>query len=264
MEITLAQGIILSLIVLILAWDSRWECFFLFRPIVISFITGIVLGDIKTGLAAGAIAELTYLGLTTVGGTVPPNPLIAGVMTTVLAYKNGISAEAALGLSLPFALLMQWIVMFCQSIFSGANAQMEKAVSEKNFKRFVFWIFGPEALLTFFYALVTFLSVYALQNKIEAFVNSFPAFLTHGFEIAGGILPAVGLALLLKIMVKKDNVPYLVIGFILMSVLTLHNILPIAICAMAIAAIGYMKSDNSKDKAVTVESGEEGEYEDGI
>ena len=59
---------------------------------------------------AGAIAELSYLGLTTVGGTVPPNALIAGLMTVVLAYKSGVSAETALGLSLPFALLMQWIV----------------------------------------------------------------------------------------------------------------------------------------------------------
>ena len=38
------------------------------------FCYGLVLGDWKLGLEAGAIAELSYLGLTTVGGTVPPNP----------------------------------------------------------------------------------------------------------------------------------------------------------------------------------------------
>ena len=47
------------------------------------FVTGLVLGDWKLGLEAGAIAELSYLGLTTVGGTVPPNALIAGLMTVV-------------------------------------------------------------------------------------------------------------------------------------------------------------------------------------
>ena len=111
MSVTLLQGLILALIVFAFAWDARWECFFVFHPIIVCFVTGLVLGDWKLGLEAGAIAELSYLGLTTVGGTVPPNALIAGLMTVVLAYKSGVSAETALGLSLPFALLMQWIVI---------------------------------------------------------------------------------------------------------------------------------------------------------
>ena len=74
MSVTLLQGLILALIVFAFAWDARWECFFVFHPIIVCFVTGLVLGDWKLGLEAGAIAELSYLGLTTVGGTVPPNP----------------------------------------------------------------------------------------------------------------------------------------------------------------------------------------------
>ena len=52
------------------------------------------------------------------------------------------------------------------------------------------------------FAVAAFLSVYALQDGIAAFVNSFPAWLVHGFEVAGGLMPAVGLALLLVVMLK--------------------------------------------------------------
>lgn len=131
MSITLFQGILLAVIIFLLAWDARWECFFMFHPIVVCTVTGLVLGDVKLGLQAAAITELSYLGLSTVGGTVPPNALMVGLMTVVLAYKGGLSAEAALGLSLPFALLMQWVVIACQSLFSGFNVKLEEAAGKE-------------------------------------------------------------------------------------------------------------------------------------
>lgn len=256
MDISLTQGILLTVAVFILAWDARWETFFAFRPIVMSFVAGIILNNVTLGLKAGAIAELSYLGLTTVGGTVPPNPLMAGLMTVVLAYKSGIAPEAALGLSLPFALLMQWITIACQSAFAGFNAKLEEAASENNTKKFTFYVFLPELILTSLYAIVAFLSVYALQDQIRAFVESFPVFISHGFEIAGGLLPAVGLGLLLKVMVKKENVPYLVLGFLMMSILPLDNVLPVALTAAALAGIGYMRDQETvKEGDMDDESG---------
>ena len=249
MSITLFQGLLLAAIIFVIAWDARWECFFVFHPIVICVITGAVLGDIRLGLEAGAIAELAYLGLSTVGGTVPPNALIAGLMTVVLAYKGNVSAETALGLSLPFALLMQWIQIACQSLFAGFVPKLEDAAGRNDMKAYRFYVFLPELILTSLYAIIAFLSVYALQDVLSGFVNSFPAFVSHGFEIAGGLLPGLGLALLLKVMLKKDNVAYLIIGFLLMSVLALGNVLPVALFAVALALIDFMKKkDNPVEK----------------
>ena len=62
MSVTLLQGLILALIVFAFAWDARWECFFVFHPIIVCFVTGLVLGDWKLGLEAGAIADLKCVG----------------------------------------------------------------------------------------------------------------------------------------------------------------------------------------------------------
>lgn len=85
MQITLIQGILIAVVVFICAFDKHIESLMWFRPLVVAFFTGIILGDVSLGLQAGAVAELSYLGLLTVGGTVPPDPLFAGLMTTVLA-----------------------------------------------------------------------------------------------------------------------------------------------------------------------------------
>lgn len=252
MSISLGQGILLSLMAFIVAWDKRWESFFIFRPIMVCTFAGIILNDVQLGLKTGAIAELSCLGLLTVGGTVPPDPLMTGLMTTVIAYQSNSSAETALGLSLPFALLMQWFLIAQQSLASVVNTKIEEALAKQDIKKFVRLVFTPDLFMTVGYAIITFFSAYVMQDAITAFVNSFPEFITHGFDIAGGLLPAVGLGLLLKTMVKAENVPFLVFGFVAMTLLQPDNVLPIALVAAGVAILVYWndvkmeKLENSK------------------
>lgn len=261
MQITLIQGILLALLAFICACDACWEAFFWFRPIVVAFFAGIILGDVQVGLAAGAVAELSYLGLLTVGGTVPPDPLMAGMMTTVIAFTTGQSAETALGLSLPFALLAQWVGIVCNTTFAGFLRPLDHACENADTKKFTQIVILGLVIKAGIYALITFLSAFALQNQIAGFVNMFPEWLIHGFEISGGLLPAVGLTLLLVVMLKKQNVAYLFIGFLLMTFLKLGNILPVAIAGIAVAFIGYLNDETIKKNAISVGGGAD---DDGI
>lgn len=260
MQITLIQGILLAVVGFICGVDQLTENFYWFRPMVVSFFAGIALGDVQLGIACGAVSELSYLGLLTVGGTVPPNPLMAGMMTTVLAYTTGQSAETALGLSLPFALLAQWVGIFFNTFFVIFVHKFDEYAAKADDKKFktlfvegIFLRAGADAILVF-------LCAYALQSPIQAFVNTFPTWLIHGFEISGGILPAVGLGLLLMTTIRKENVPYLFIGFLMATFLTLPNVLPIAIAGAALAAINFMyerKIDNLASKTITNSTGGE-------
>ena len=70
MQITLVQGLLIALLVFICAIDKHMETFMWFRPLVVAFFTGIILGDVRLGMQAGAVAELSYLGLLTAGSPV--------------------------------------------------------------------------------------------------------------------------------------------------------------------------------------------------
>lgn len=262
MEITLIQGILLAIVAFICGVDQQWEAFYWFRPMVVAFFAGIALGDMKLGIQAGAVAELSYLGLLTVGGTVPPDPLMAGMMTVVIAYTTGKSAETALGLSLPFALLAQWMGIFFNTVYAGFMRPLEAAAKQadtKKFRNIVYLAIVIKACAT---ALLVFLASYGLQKPIQDFVNAFPKELVHGFEIAGNLLPAVGLGLLLMIMLKKENTPYLFLGFLIASFIAMENVLPLAILGVIVAYIDYMY-----DKRIAAAAGpsmEGGADDDGI
>jgi PTS system galactosamine-specific IIC component len=75
-EITLLQGILIAIMGIIVGIDAYLEALFIFRPIIVCTVTGLILGDVRTGLLAGGLVELSFAGLTPVGGTQPPNQLL--------------------------------------------------------------------------------------------------------------------------------------------------------------------------------------------
>jgi PTS system galactosamine-specific IIC component len=55
---------------------------------------------------------------------------MAGVMTTVIAWSTGVDAKTAIGLGLPFSLLMQYVILFFYSAFSLFMTKADKCARE--------------------------------------------------------------------------------------------------------------------------------------
>lgn len=263
MEITLMQGIGLAIMAIIVGVDFWLEGLFIFRPIIVSTLTGLILGDVQLGLLTGGITELAFAGLTPAGGTQPPNPVLAGVMSTVIAYTTKTEASGAMALALPFSFLMQYIILFCYSTFSFFMKGADKAAEEADTAKIVKINMTCTGIIALLYGIVVFLCAYVAQDAMKAFVEILPEWLTHGFEVAGGILPAVGFAMLLKVMLKGEFVPYLLIGFVIACFLDFSNLLPIAVVGVALALFVYNIEKSVKANAAVKNTVEEDE-EDGI
>ncbi|NBK93633.1 PTS N-acetylgalactosamine transporter subunit IIC [bacterium 1XD21-13] len=263
MEITLMQGIGLAIMAIIVGVDFWLEGLFIFRPIIVSTLTGLILGDVQLGLLTGGITELAFAGLTPAGGTQPPNPVLAGVMSTVIAYTTKTEASGAMALALPFSFLMQYIILFCYSTFSFFMKGADKAAEEADTAKIVKINMTCTAIIALLYGIIVFLCAYVAQDAMKAFVEILPEWLTHGFEVAGGILPAVGFAMLLKVMLKGEFVPYLLIGFVIACFLDFSNLLPIAVVGVALALFVFNIEKGVK-AGVAVKNTVEEDEEDGI
>lgn len=262
-NITLIQGILLSVMAIIVGIDFWLEALFLFRPIIVCTLTGIILGDVKLGLMAGGLTELAFAGLTPAGGTQPPNPVLAGIMTTVIAFTSGSDPKTAIGLALPFSFLMQYIILFYYSSFSIFMGRADKYAEEADTKSLVKLNIITTGIVAITYGIVVFTCAYLAQGAMQSLVQSMPVWLTHGFEIAGGVLPAVGFGMLLKVMLKGEYVPFLIIGFLVASFLNFSNLLPVALVGTALAIMEYNSSKNKL--AVTTTNNVEGDdFSDGI
>lgn len=262
MEITLLQGIVIAVIAIIVGLDFWLEAFFLFRPIIVSTLVGIALGDLQLGLLTGGITELAFAGLTPAGGTQPPNPVLAGVMTTVLAYTTGAAAPAAMAMALPFSFLMQYVILFFYSSFSLFMKGADEAAAKADIKKLIKINIRCSLIVAITYGVIVFLCVFVAQDAMKTLVEMMPVWLVHGFEVAGGILPAVGFAMLLKVMLKMEFIPFLIIGFVMSCFLSFSNLLPIALVGAALALFVY-NQDRANEKNLSKMTVKE-EEEDGI
>ncbi|MBB5888550.1 PTS galactosamine transporter subunit IIC [Lactovum miscens] len=253
MHVTLIQGLLLSIAAIIQGVDFWLEGLYIFRPIIVAPIAGLILGDLQTGLIVGGVTELAFAGLTPAGGTQPPNPILAGVMGVVIAHTTGAKPEAAMALALPFSLLMQYVILFFYSTFAFFMRQIDAAAYAGDTKKVGRINITTTGIVAITYGIIVFLTGYLAQTPMRVFVSSLPTWLTHGFEVIGGILPAIGFAMLLNTMLKMEFMPFLLIGFILSSFLNFSNLLPVAVVGLALAIYTYtidQKIKNNKPKLV--------------
>ncbi|EMG1820655.1 PTS galactosamine transporter subunit IIC [Escherichia coli] len=265
-EITLLQGLSLAALVFVLGIDFWLEALFLFRPIIVCTLTGAILGDIQTGLITGGLTELAFAGLTPAGGVQPPNPIMAGLMTTVIAWSTGVDAKTAIGLGLPFSLLMQYVILFFYSAFSLFMTKADKCAKEADTAAFFRLNWTTMLIVASAYAVIAFLCTYLAQGAMQALVKAMPAWLTHGFEVAGGILPAVGFGLLLRVMFKAQYIPYLIAGFLFVCYIQVSNLLPVAVLGAGFAVYEFFnaKSRQQAQPQPVASKNEEEDYSNGI
>lgn len=189
----------------------------LYTPLFAAVITGGLLGDLQTGLVVGATLQLMTLGVATYGGATVPDYLSGAIMGTAYAIISGQGAEYGIGLAIPIGLLltqMDILGRMTNSFFQhyadrcGEKGDY-KGVERANLLGLLPWVLSrviPVALgLCFGEAVV---------NGVNAVI---PAWFMTGLKTAGAILPAMGMAILMRYLPIKKYYPYFIFGFVLIA-----------------------------------------------
>lgn len=115
-------------------------------------------------------------------------------------------------------------------------------------------------------AVPVFVMLIVGNQVVQNIVAAMPQWLTKGLSVAGGILPVVGIAILLRFLPTKRFISYLLIGFFAAAYLKVP-MLGVALLGVALAFIYYMRSGNDANQGTDSDTkegheNELGEYED--
>ncbi len=259
MSVTLFQAVLLSIWGLITGTDRMSEAFFWFRPIIVATGAGIILGDPVHGAMVGGLTELAFAGLTPAGGAIPPDPVIAGMMGAIFACGAGVNPAAAVGLALPFSVLMQYVLVLLYTGYAFFMKPLDRMIDKCDVKGIIrLNIFGL-FLAGVVYMVFTFLASYLMQDAISALIRIIPEGFMNGLEVAGGVMPALGFGMLLTTMFKVKYTPFIVIGFLAATYGGFNNILPVALIGAAFAMYNYFFKKEDTVSAVMENGGGEDE-----
>ncbi|MGO2267761.1 MAG: PTS mannose/fructose/sorbose/N-acetylgalactosamine transporter subunit IIC [Vagococcus salmoninarum] len=259
MDATLGQGILVGLFVAVCLLGQIMGTY-TNRAIFLSFGVGLILGDVQTGLLMGATAELAFMGFGVgAGGTVPPNPIGPGVVGTIMAIalKNtGMDVPTALSLSFPFAVMIQFMITFIYSLNAGSLSWSKKAINAGNYKSFKLSANLTGILFAIFGFLIGLFATMSI-DLLRTFVEIIPQWLIAGLSVAGGLLPAIGFAMILNVMVKKEYIPCILLGYVCISYLAMP-VIGLAFAGAILALNNYFNGSstgNSDDSEEAIEDG---------
>ena len=200
------QIVLLAIATFVFAIDQFSLTEVLYRPMVACPIIGLILGDVKTGLAVGGTYELMMIGNMPVGGAQPPNSVVGAIVSMIFATKAGMDVNTALGTAVIFSVFGQYIVTLVFTAMSGFMASADKAAAEANPAGITKVNVLACCLLGGLFAvlsIVAYVGGVSLAGPLQQLSEN-ASWLMGGFSVAGGMMRYVGFAVLLKIMLAND------------------------------------------------------------
>lgn len=182
-------------------------------------ITGLIMGDLQTGLFIGGSMQLTVLGVGTFGGASRIDANSGTLVATAFAVSAGMNPETALAaIGVPVAAILVYTDIagrFANTFFGHmCDADIEKM----NWRAYnVHYLLGAVSWMLS-RMIPVFLALAFGQGLVEGIttaLNGDLKWLGDGLSVAGGALPAVGFAILLRYLPVKKHVAYLLLGFVI-------------------------------------------------
>lgn len=226
------------------------------QPVVVGGIVGLLMGDLPGGLALGGALELLYLGIIYPGGTVPACASSAALVSIPIALQTGLDAGAATVLAVPFGLLGSALWTVKGAVNNIWSVRVESCLDKKDFKgvRLNTTVL-PLLTSTVIFFVPVFLCNILAADVVTVAIENIPEWAMHGIEVAGSLLPAIGFAIAISLIGKREIMPFFFIGYFIVQYTGIGAI-AVAIFGACIAVLFYFLGNAQVSSSVN-EMGDE-------
>ncbi|MGD8108734.1 PTS mannose/fructose/sorbose/N-acetylgalactosamine transporter subunit IIC [Pantoea sp. FN0302] len=249
----MTEALLLGLVAFIAQSEYALGTSLLSRPIVTGLLTGLVLGDVQTGVIMGATLELAFIGSFSVGASIPPDVVTGGILGVAFAITSGAGTETALLLGLPIATLTLvlkniYLGLFIPTLSHKADLYAEQGNTGGIERMHLLAGFGLSLML----ATIVTVSFLVGSGAVKSLLDAIPEFIKHGLSVATGLIPALGFAMLARLLINKKVAPYFFLGFVLMAYLKIP-VTGIAILGAIVAVVMVNMTQQPVQRASTAE-----------
>ena len=186
------------------------------RPFIAATLAGAVMGDASTGAMIGAGIQIFYMGWMSVGGSQPGDACLAAILSSVIAISFGFDAGVAVAIAVPLGLIGGKVWIGRNTMNVPILHKADKIAAEGKWKHlFVLNTLFPQmALLLITFLPITFITYFGV-HALKLVLDFIPEQIFGILSTIGGVLPVVGIALNMQVIMKNVLIPYLLFGFFL-------------------------------------------------
>lgn len=196
------------------------------QPLVACTLIGLVSGHLAEGIMLGGSLQMIALGWANVGAAVAPDAALASVASAiimVLALDGGTAnstdaINASIALAVPLSVAGLFLTMICRTIAIPIVHAMDAAAEKGNFAAIDGLQIAAIALQGVRIAIPALALCFVPAQAVTDALNMMPAWLSGGMAVGGGMIAAVGYAMVINMMATKEVWPFFALGFCLAAI----------------------------------------------
>ena len=217
------------------------------RPLVASFIVGLIMGDVGTAMVVGIPLQIMYMGNVTPGGAVAWDLSYATYIGTAgaLAFGQGMGTTELIGLAVVFAGIgglvgqLMWNVSYALNLPLNRLANKYAEAGETK-KMYIPNVIGGQA--------IGFACMTVASGQAD-FATLIPGWITTLLSVFGGMMASLGMGIILSFLLKKKyHIVIFLAGFILVTYFGLST-MAVAVVAVITAVLYFVAYDRVKVEA---------------
>lgn len=192
------------------------------QPLVACTLIGLVSGHLKEGVMLGGSLQLLALGWANIGAAVAPDAALASVASAIIMVlaldggaTNATSAiNTSIAVAVPLSVAGLFLTMICRTLAIPMVHFMDAAAEKGDFKGIELWQILAICLQGVRIALPAAFLCFIPSSAVTAALNAMPAWLSGGMSVGGGMVAAVGYAMVINMMATKETWPFFALGFV--------------------------------------------------
>ena len=246
--------ILIIIIALLAGMEGILDEFQFHQPLVACTLIGLVSGHLTEGIILGGSLQMIALGWANVGAAVAPDAALASVASSiimVLGLEGGATdvqtaISTAIAVAIPLSVAGLFLTMICRTLTIPIVHFMDGAAEQGNMRAIDMWQILAILLQGIRIAIPAAALCVVPAAVVTDALNQMPPWLSGGMTVGGGMVAAVGYAMVINMMSTKETWPFFALGFVLAAIgeLTLIALGAIGV-ALAIIYLGLKENSGS-------------------
>lgn len=221
MEINIVQMILVVIVAFLAGMEGILDQFQFHQPVIACTLIGLVTGNLVPCLILGGTLQMIALGWANIGAAVAPDAALASVASAIILVLGGQGREgvgSAIAIAVPLAVAGLLLTIIVRTLATVVVHFMDAAAEQGDFRKIEMWQIIAICMQGLRIAIPAALILAIGAGPIKTLLEAMPTWLTGGLAIGGGMVVAVGYAMVINMMATKEVWPFFAIGFVLATI----------------------------------------------
>lgn len=232
------------------------------QPLVACTLIGLVTGHLEAGIILGGTLQMMALGWANIGAAVAPDAALASVASAILMVIaiNGGSDQAtaittAIAVAVPLSVAGLFLTMIVRTLAIPVVHAQDAAAAKGNFAAIEAWQIAAICMQGIRIAIPAAALCFIPDEAVMGALNMMPTWLNEGMTIGGGMVAAVGYAMVINMMATNEVWPFFALGFCVAAISEL-TLIALGVIGISLALIYLGLKEAAKAGAGAAGSGD--------